>query len=242
MARGLANVRSKCVALYIFLPAIAESAWAQKAVNCPDGDHPLIDVKQIAIRYDASSFAGTLSSLSVLSARAEVGPKELQEAAAATQQWDEFLKGLAEGYNSCAVTRQQYADGLNRIYPRLQQDAADLEAIRKVISAGQQADLKRLQALLDSYWANLRQFAQASGKEIILQRIENLSEQVASGQGQILHGQGQIQQKEDLILAKLNEIEQRNREAPVATPAEVGKEVSEVRKELVAKADAAEEA
>jgi hypothetical protein len=127
-----------------------------------------------------------LSGLSVLGTRLEVAPKKLQEAAAATQQWNEFVKGLAAGYNSCAVTQQQYADGLNRIYPRLKEDAADLEIIRKLISDGQRADTKRLQALLDSYWNNLRQFAQASGKEIILERIEALSEQVDTLNGSII--------------------------------------------------------
>ena len=45
---------------------IARGASAQKKISCPDGDHFEIDLKQISIQYDASSFAGTLSSLSVL--------------------------------------------------------------------------------------------------------------------------------------------------------------------------------
>src|SRR5208282_6087889 len=85
---------------------------------------------------------------------------------------DEFLKGLAAGYNTCAITRQQYADGVSRIYPRLEEDAAGLEEIRKSISEGHKADAKRLQQLIDSFYANLREFAQASGKQIILERIE----------------------------------------------------------------------
>ena len=235
MRRRLTNVIGRCGSVGFFLLAISAGAWGQKTVHCRDGDHIQIDVREIAIKYDASSFAGTLSSLSILGARLEAAPTKLQEAAVATQQWNEFVKGLAEGYNSCAVTRQQYADGLNRIYPRLKEDASDLDAVRKVIAEGQKADAKRLQALVDSYWNNLRQFAQASGKQVILQRIEALSEQVASGQGQIL-------QKEDLILAKLNELQQRNTQAPVPTPAEVGKEISEVRRQLLAKADVAEQA
>ncbi len=235
MFRLPASVTNKCLGLCVFLAAISGIAEAQKTVHFPDGDHIQIDVKEISIKYDASSFAGTLSSLSVLSGRLEVAPKQLQEASVATQQWNEFVKGLATGYNTCTVTRQQYADGLNRIYPRLKEDGAALEEIRKQIAAGQKADAKQLQQFVDSFYANLRQFAQASGKEIILQRIEALSEQVASGQGQIL-------QKEDQILARLNALEQRNAQMPVATPAEVGKEISEVRKELLSKADAAEEA
>jgi hypothetical protein len=76
------------------------NTWAQKTIHCPDGDHVLIDVTQIAIQYDASAFAGTVNSLSVLGLRVGVAPKQLQEAAAAAQQWNEFLKGQAAGYNN----------------------------------------------------------------------------------------------------------------------------------------------
>src|SRR5438105_299961 len=160
----------QCVGFFFFI-LISVSAAAPKRISCPDGDHFEIDVKQIEIQYDASAFAGTLSSLSVMGARLQVVPEKLQEAAVATQQWDEFLKGLVAGYNSCAISRQQYADGLNRIYPRLKEDAANLEEIRKVVSEGRKADQKRLQNLLQSYYDNLRQFAQASGSEVIVERI-----------------------------------------------------------------------
>ena len=110
--------RTRCAGLLLLLVFTPANAQTRKTISCPDGDHIEIDVRQIAIQYDASSFAATLGGLSVFSARLEIVPKQLQEAAIATQQWDEFLKGLAAGYNSCAVTRQQYADGLQRIYPR----------------------------------------------------------------------------------------------------------------------------
>src|SRR5262249_39578277 len=133
--------------------------------HCADGDHFPIDLRQVRIEYDASSFAGTLSSLNILGGRLEVKPQKLQEVSAATQQWDEFLKGLVAGYNTCAVTRQEYADGLNRIYPRLKEDAANLEEIRKLIAAGHKADEKRLQKLLASFYSNLRQFGHTAGKD-----------------------------------------------------------------------------
>ena len=169
--------RARDACLFSLLAASAMVAAGQKKIACPDGEHIEIDIKQISIQYDASSFAGTLSSLSVLGARLEVKPIKLQEAAIATQQWDEFLKGLAAGYNTCAITRQQYADGVTRIYPRLKEDGAALEEMRKAIADGQKADTKRLQQLSDSIYNNLRQFAQTSGKEIILERIEAISEQ-----------------------------------------------------------------
>jgi len=143
MLRSPSELGIRFAPLCCLLLGIAPIAPAQNAIHCLDGDHVLIDVKQIAIQYDASSFAGTLSSLSVLSGRLQIEPKKLQEAAAATQQWNEFLKGLVEGYNACAVTKQQYDDGLNRIYPRLKEDAAGLEGIRKIISEGQRAEAKQ---------------------------------------------------------------------------------------------------
>jgi tetratricopeptide (TPR) repeat protein len=233
------NAGIRGAGFFLFLLLASGETVAQKKISCPDGDHFEIDIKQITIQYDASSFAGTLSSLSALGARLEVAPKKLQEAAVATQQWNEFLKGLVAGYNSCAVSRQQYDDGLKRIYPRLKEDAVDLEAIHKLISEGHKADEKRLQSLLESFYNDLKQFAEISGKDIILERIEALSEQVASGQANILQ-----QQKMDteVILAKLNELEQRNKQAPLPTPTEVGSEMSELKKSLLAKADEAEAA
>jgi tetratricopeptide (TPR) repeat protein len=224
---------------WLLLLAATMVAEGQKKVACPDGEHIQIDIKQISIQYDASSFAGTLSSLSVLGARLEVKPTKLQEAAVATQQWDELLKGLVAGYNSCAITRQQYADGLTRIYPRLKEDGAELEEIRKAIAAGQKADAKRLQQLIDSFYANLRQFAQASGSEIVLERIAALSEQIAGGRQDILQ-----QQKTDTeqILSKMDQLKEANKQAPLATPAQVGQQISELRKSLLVKADEAEAA
>jgi tetratricopeptide (TPR) repeat protein len=232
MLRSSPELEARIAPLCCLLLGIAPIAAAQKTIHCPDGDHVLIDVKQIAIQYDASSFAGTLSSLSVLGARLEVVPTKLQEAATATQQWDEFLKGLAAGYNTCAVTKQQYADGLNRIYPRLKEDAIDLEAIRKIISEGQKTDEKRLQSLVESYYGNLRRFAEISGTDVILERIDAAKDELSK------------QQKADTaaILAKIEETAQRNRQAPLPTPAEVGSEVSEIGKELLANADEAEKA
>ena len=240
----------RCSVLLFSVLLSAGRAAAQKKIACPDGEHIEIDVKQLSIKYDASSFAGTLSSLSVLAGRLEVAPKQLQEAAVATQQWNQLIVGLAAGYNSCAVTRQQYADGVSRIYPRLKEDGASLEAIRKQIAEGQKADTKRLQNLISSFYSNLRQFAQAGGQEIVLQRIEALSQQVATEKQEIIQQQKssaeQIQQQQktdtDKILARLNELEERNKQAPLATPAAVGAQISELKKTLYAKADAAEAA
>ena len=100
---------------------------------------------------------------------------------------------MVAGYNSCAITNQQYADSLKRIYPRLKEDAAGLEEIRKVVSEGNKADEKRLKSLLDSYFANLRQFATTSGNEINIERItavvESRTDKILVKQDELLQGQ-----------------------------------------------------
>jgi tetratricopeptide (TPR) repeat protein len=149
----------------------------------------------------------------------------LQQASAATQQWNEFLKGLVSGYNSCAITNQQYTDSLKRIYPRLREDAAGLEEIRKVVSEGRKADETRLKSLLDSYFANLRQFAGTSGGEIIIERIAAV-----------------VEKSTDRVLERLDELERNLKQTPIATPAEVKKEVGAIKEKLLAKADEAQAA
>jgi hypothetical protein len=71
---------------------------------------------KIEIQYDAPLLVGSLPGLSVFSRHVELARRKLQEADAALQPWDVFLKGLRAGYNRCAIARRQYAAGLNRIY------------------------------------------------------------------------------------------------------------------------------
>jgi tetratricopeptide (TPR) repeat protein len=233
-------------ALSVTLSVLVALSWstepfAQQKITCPDKTQRFtIDLKQVQIQYNASSFAGTLASLGALSAHLSIEQKVLQQASAATQQWNEFLKGLVAGYNSCAITNQQYADSLKRIYPRLKQDAAGLDEIRKAISDDRKADENRLKSLLESYFANLRQFAVTSGNEIVIDRIAAI-----------------VEKNTDLVLKRIDELERNLKQAPVATPAEVKKEliafnetllvqvkkeVSAIKGKLLAKAEEAQAA
>lgn len=230
--RGAVALLALLALLAFLLPA--RGALAQKKITCPNGEVRLeVDVKQLALKYEGWSMSGTLSSLSVLGARLGVDQKTVQQAAAATQQWNELIKGLAAGYNSCALTREQFAHGLERIYPRLKEDAADLEKIRQLLVQGQQAEEKRLKTLLDSYAANLRRFAEIGGQDVLLDRIEAVVErEVAEGTGRLAEGQ-------EKILQELAALKRRLEETPLASP-EAAKTAVSAR--LEAKARAAEEA
>lgn len=237
-----ANGTIRFAAFLLVLSVVPVKGTAQERLACPNEEHIRTDVRRLAIEYDAGSFAGTLSSLSALGARMEVAPGKLQEAAVATRRWDVFLKGLAEGYNRCTVGQKQYAEGLS-IYPRLKEDAASLEEIRKAISNGQKAEAKQIQAPVDRYYANLRRLAQIGGKDIILEQIEavaqSLPAQNASGQSQIPESQKTAIER---ILAWLDDLETRYSQVPLPTPKDVGNQLSDVKESLPAKADAAEAA
>ncbi len=232
-------------ASYVMISVLAGLSWstqafAQQRITCPDKTQRVtIDLKQIQIEYNASGFAGTLASLGALSAHFSVDQKVLQQASAATQQWNEFLKGLVAGYNSCAITNQQYVDSLKHIYPRLKEDAAGLEEIRKVVSEGRKADEKRLKSLLDSYFANLRQFAGVTGNEIIVERITAVIEKNTAD---VLKKQDTTLEVLATVQKQLDAIARNQKEAPIATPAQVKKEVGAIKEKLLAKADEAQAA
>ena len=218
---------------------------AAESVTCPDGEKRLLlDIKELAIQYEGHTWSGTLSSLSVLGVQLEQTPTQLQEAAAATQQWNEFLKGLAEGYNKCVITKEQYAEGLKRIYPRLQEDAADLEKIRELLAKRQKIDEARLQRLVDSYFGNLERFAKISQKEIIIERItavvqaaqQELTRNIELGTASLKDGQLRLQ---ETITKRLDAIEQRFQQSPIPKPEEVKTKIAQ---RLEAKAKEAEAA
>jgi tetratricopeptide (TPR) repeat protein len=237
-----ANGTIRCAAFLLVLFIAPIQAGAQQRISCPTEEHVERDVRRLMIEYDGGSFAGTLNSLSALGVRMEVAPGKLQEAAVASRRWDVFLKGLGEGYNRCAVSEKQYAEGLS-IYPRLKEDAARLEEIRKAISNGQKAEAKQIQAPLDSYYANLRRFAQISGKYIIVERIEAVAQSLpapnASAQSQLPEAQKTAIER---ILARLDDLETRYNQVPLPTPKYVDDQLSDVKESQPAKADAAEAA
>ena len=224
---------TRCLALALLL-LLTPAIQAQERIDCDDGVHIEIDLSAILIEYQATSFSATLSGLGIRGNWIGVEPKTIQKAEAGTQVWNEYLKGLVAGYNSCAITKEQYAEGLQRIYPRLKEDAADLETIRKAFAEGREADEKRLQRLLESYLGNLERFAEISGQEILLERIEAL---VSGSTSEIKE---EIARSEQSVLQRLDEIDERLKN--VAPPSEVKEEISELRATLLAKADEAEAA
>jgi TPR repeat protein len=140
----------------------------QQVINCPNGTKRLrIDLNQLSLKYQAGAFETTLHGLLGLGAKISVNSRTLQEATSATQQWNQLLQGLAAGYNSCAISDEQLADGVKHIYPRLQSDIAEMEDLRQAILRGEQVNSSQLQKSLDRYFEHLQRFARDSNSKLI---------------------------------------------------------------------------
>ena len=212
----------------IALTTVSALAYADEKKLCPDGEHLKIDIEQIAIQYQGGVFSATLSGILNLGGKLKVEPKTLQIAFSATQQWNEYLKGLVVGYNSCAVTTLQFQEGLKRIYPRLQEDAKDLEALRADLSKQHAIDEKRLNSLLKSYETQLRRF------ESIVESV------MTSHLKPIDQKQDLLIERSEKILRRLDELNKRQETAPLAKPEEVKPKITALKQQLLAKADEAE--
>lgn len=142
--------------LLLLLLAIPTTASAQKKIMCPDGSTRLeIDLKQVELQYQAPSFHADILDRFHLG----VNATQVQQAAESTQQWNEYLKGLVLGWNSCAISKEQYAAGVEEIYPRLKRDATQLNQV-----APNKQNEREVRALVEHYLADLKKFGQIAGQ------------------------------------------------------------------------------
>lgn len=100
-----------------------------------------------------------------------------------------------------------------------------------------------LKQLIDSYYQNLRRFATISGKDIILERIEAVYDEVKDVSKQVKKGDAAIEDKLDSISNRLDQLQAQSQNSPpIATPIQVTEKISDLRKTLLTRADDAENA
>jgi hypothetical protein len=163
-----------CLALL----SLAVSVSAQQTFRCPNNGEIRIrmDPREVAIRYEGTSLAAAIAKLGLFSSTLSFGTTQLQQASAATQQWNQLILGLVMGWNSCAISREQYAEGLLENYPRLKEDAQEFNQIAARLSRGQTIDESRLWTLLTSYVGKIRKLAELNGNgayEVLIQTKTN---------------------------------------------------------------------
>jgi len=228
--------------LFIPLFLIPSPTLAQKKVTCSDGDHYLIDVREIAIKYEATRVESTLNGLAVRGFRVAIDQKTLQTAAVATQRMNEFIKGLAVGYNTCAITREQYQQAVNGLIPDMKSGTGQLEAFRKQILDGQKIQEKRLNQAIASIEDSLRKFAVISGQQLQYDRVVAIVEEQTVRVAHLEKKVEKLEQQASLtpaIMSRLEALERRNAESPVAKPAEVNPKIRQALLTEAARAEAA---
>jgi len=77
--------------------------------DCGDGQRCTIDTRQFATKYSTYSLELEANIKDVNKISAKIDPVQLQTLTEAMQSGDEFRKYLVHGFNSCAITKEQYA-------------------------------------------------------------------------------------------------------------------------------------
>jgi tetratricopeptide (TPR) repeat protein len=225
-------------AIPMILAALSPAA-AENQIRCLSGELRIrIDEKQLAIQYSGQEMVGTLGPLSYMGARLTVAPKTLQTAAAATQVWNEYLKSFATAWNACVITKEQYAEALQKLYPSLNGDAAAIEQIRQQLAANRQVDEKRLSALLDAYVSNLKRFAEIGGSERLFQQMSVLADEVRGTREDVRQGREEQRRGFEDVHRELYEM--KRSVASLSKPQEVSAKISALKTKMLAHADEAE--
>lgn len=205
---------------------------AEKSFDCGDGPRHKIDVSDFALKYSGNSFDVALQVLSRLKLTGTVEDKTLQTATEATQKWNQFLIGLAEGFNSCAITKKQYNEALLSIYPRMKANAEKILNISKAHEKGQKADLGEVKRLMDEYLEKLKKFAHISGKEEIITTISDKIETEHKKTRELIAEQGKKIDEQGKQISKMYEIITQNKSIPKAKEDDIIRSTKQVEKDI----------
>lgn len=120
-----------------------------RSIDCDDGERQTIDYRDLQIKYSGNKISIEIEVLDKLKLRPEIDPKVLQSAYESTQNWDQFLKGLVVGYNSCAISKTDYAVILQR-YKIMEETSKNLSQLLRKSPLTQQ-DLETAKRLIQQY-------------------------------------------------------------------------------------------
>ena len=81
-----------------------------KTIKCGDGPRETIDIRSFTTDYWTYSFEFEAKIKDRGNISAKITPIQLKEISEAQQQANEFRKYVVAGYNSCAISKAQYAE------------------------------------------------------------------------------------------------------------------------------------
>ena len=128
-----------------------------RTIHCEDGERQTIDYRDLQVKYSGNKISLEVEVMDKLKLRSEIDPKVLQTAYESTQNWDQFLKGLVVGYNSCAVSKKDYALILQR-YKKIEEITKSLSQIlrRNLLT---QLDVETAKQLIEQYSSTAREIS-----------------------------------------------------------------------------------
>jgi hypothetical protein len=109
-ARAVSLVAIGAVILFVLILIGRDALLRRQAtLDCGDGPRRTIDIRDFTTHYSAYSIEleATIGEKGKLSTK--VNPVQLQQLSEATQNARDFRKYVVAGYNSCAITKTQYA-------------------------------------------------------------------------------------------------------------------------------------
>ena len=190
----------------------ASQSVAQKSINCTDGEHRQINVSELTLKSQGTSIAATIAGLLPFGVRLQIDDKQLQVASELTQQLSVIVTGLAVSFNTCAITRQEYADGLKRLIP-LSSNATRLEASRGRMAAGDDANLQKTKVVFENLLSDLQRLARLSSRENIA-AFKKIDERLDRNDAKLA-----------IVDQRLANLEVQKRQSPLPQPSEADSEL-----------------
>ena len=229
----------KCVLACLLLMAIftwSTDIMALNKVTCSDGDHYLIDAKDISIKYGSTQIMATLNGLAVLQIRLNIDHKTLLLPAEATQKINEIIKALVAGYNTCAITKKQYHEAVVYLMS-MKSDAASLEQYRKDVLDNKKISNEKITNHLKSFERNMRGFVKNSGKEIDYIRLASIVDEEIQKQTQELREEMRNQRAAQAdfnvnITKRIEKLEQEEPYRQLTPPEQIKVQLSSSTKDL----------
>lgn len=118
-------------------------------VNCADGPHPVIDMRDFTTQYWTYSAKLEANIAGKAHASGEIDPKIVAQVSQSLQESNEFRKYVVAGYNSCAITPSEYRQ-LEAQFKTLENLAQRIDLVMLKPSLSQQ-DKTLLSALITQY-------------------------------------------------------------------------------------------
>lgn len=131
-------------------------------IDCGDGVRQRIDIRDFTTQYWAYSgeFEASIAEKGKLSGKLD--PHQFQAVSDASQQMNEFRKYVVAGFNSCAVTKQQYGE-LGSRFQQLDSLSRRIDGLATIPNLTG-SDKVQLAKLVDEYVAFTQQLAKSPGE------------------------------------------------------------------------------